>query len=515
LPGPGNSSGYVNPDIKDYGDDPETYRWWLLQANNRTEDDYSHIIPMSKAFGLTGTNLDVQTQALMDVDEWMRSFAFESLAGPTDAYFTGGNNHNFRLYVRPADQKVLAMPWDWDSSFNRSTSGSLVGGANLAKIVNLPNNLRAYFGHLYDIISTTFNATYMARWTAHYGSLANQDFSNILNYIGSRAIYVLGQLPTTAPFAITSNNGNNFLTNTSQATVTGTAPIQVKTVQVNGVTYALNWTTLTNWSLVLPLRAGTNSLLFQGFDAQGATLTNAADTITITNLGPGAPLPVLINEWMANNAGPDGLADPLDGAFKDWFELYNPNPDPVNLSGFYLTDDLALPTQWRIPTNSLIPGRGFLLVWADNNTNLNGLSTNGDLHAPFKLNKDGEAIGLFAPDGVAAQSAVTFGPQMQNVSQGRFPDGNADAVYFMTDFTPCSANLLPPLQFTQVSVTNGLVVLEWQAIPAQSYRLQYQTNLTLGWIDLAPDLVAGGKFVRSTNALGPVGQRFFRVLRVN
>ena len=156
-----------------------------------------------------------------------------------------------------------------------------------------------------------------------------------------------------APFAITSNNGNNFLTNTSQATLTGTAPIQVKTIQINGVTYALNWTTLTNWSLVLPLRTGTNSLVFQGFDAQDTALTNATDTLTITNLGPGVPLPVLINEWMADNAGPDGFADPLDGLFKNWFELYNPNPDPVNLSGFYLTDDLALPTQWRIPTNSL------------------------------------------------------------------------------------------------------------------------------------------------------------------
>ena len=81
----------------------------------------------------------------------------------------------------------------------------------------------------------------------------------------------------------------------------------------------------------------------------------------------------------------------------------------------------------------------------------------------------------------------------------------------MTDFTPRSANLLPPLQFTQISVTNGLVVLEWEAIPAQSYRLQYQTNLTHVWIDLAPDIVAGGKFVRSTNALSPAGQRFFRV----
>jgi len=27
--------------------------------------------------------------------------------------------------------------------------------------------------------------------------------------------------------------------------------------------------------------------------------------------------------------------------------------------------------------------------------------------------------------------------------------------YFMTDFTPRSANILPPLQFTRISITNG------------------------------------------------------------
>ena len=509
LPG----SGYIHLDIADHGTDPETYRWWFLQANNRTDNDFSYIIPMAQAFSLTGASLDAQTQQLMDVDEWMRTFAFESLVGVGDAYFTGGNEHNFRLYVRPADQKVLALPWDWDSSFNLSTSARLVGGANLAKIVNLPNNLRAYYGHLYDIISTTFNTAYMGRWTSHYGLLANQDFSNILSYIGNRASYVMGQLPTTTPFAITSNNGHNFVTNSSQILLSGTAPIQIKTIQVNGIAYALNWSTLTNWSLTVPLSTGTNSLWVAGLDGQG--LTNATSSIIVTNLGAGAPLPVIINEWMADNAGPDGLADPLDGLFKDWFELYNPNPTNINLSGFYLTDDLAWRTQWRIPTNTFIAGHGFRLVWADNKTNLNALSTNGDLHASFQLSKDGESIGLFAPDGMAVQSAVTFGPQMQNISQGRFPDGDANTLYFMTHFTPRSSNILPPLRFTEISAANGLVVLEWEAIPAMTYRLQYKTNLSdAAWTDIAPDVVASGKSIRCTNTLETGSPRCYRVWQV-
>ena len=50
-------------------------------------------------------------------------------------------------------------------------------------------------------------------------------------------------------------------------------------------------------------------------------------------------------------------------------------------------------------------------MWADDNLNQNGTGTNGDLHANFRLGKDGEAIGLFAVVGTAVVQvdAVTFG----------------------------------------------------------------------------------------------------------
>src|SRR5207244_6171648 len=42
-----------------------------------------------------------------------------------------------------------------------------------------------------------------------------------------------------------------------------------------------------------------------------------------------APYPVFINEGMADNQRT--LADPADGAYEDWFELYNPNHLAVDL----------------------------------------------------------------------------------------------------------------------------------------------------------------------------------------
>jgi hypothetical protein len=156
---------------------------------------------------------------------------------------------------------------------------------------------------------------------------------------------------------------------------------------------------------------------------------------------PGAlPLTVLINEWMADNS--TTIADPSDQDFEDWFELYNPNVEAVDLSGCYLTDTLSQPLKWQIPPGVILPGNSFLLVWADNEPEQNYLPGNTDLHAGFQLSAGGEAIGLFSPNGMV-QSAVTFGRQTPDVSEGRVPDGSP-AISVLTASSPGSSNLLPP-----------------------------------------------------------------------
>ena len=156
-----------------------------------------------------------------------------------------------------------------------------------------------------------------------------------------------------------------------------------------------------------------------------------------TNNPASAPVPVVINEWMAGNTRT--LADPADGHYDDWFELYNTGTSAVDLSGYYLTDNLTNKTQWAIPAGIHLPPGGYLLVWADNDTWQNGL--NGDLHASFQLSKSGEAIGLFAPDGKPIDT-VTFAVQTNDISAGRFPDG-VGALCFMTTPTPRTANSVP------------------------------------------------------------------------
>jgi hypothetical protein len=269
--------------------------------------------------------------------------------------------------------------------------------------------------------------------------------------------------------------------------------------------------------LVVPLFFGTNALALQGVDNTGRRLSNAVDSIQIINTGPLALLPVVINEWMADNAGPGGLPDLADGLFQDWFELFNPNPVAVNLGGLHLTDRLSVPNKWPIPTNTVISGRGFLLVWADGNPeqNLPNGGINVDLHAPFQLSGDGEAIGLFAADGVTPLSTVAFGAQAQNVSQGRFPDGDTNTVYNMTNFTPRAANTLDGLGDVRIlrAVQDGPILgLQWNALVGRVYQVEFKDTWESEWTALTEPLRATGTTLSAQDPALPDGPRFYRVL---
>ena len=227
-----------------------------------------------------------------------------------------------------------------------------------------------------------------------------------------------------------------------------------------------------------------------------------------------APITVSINEWMAENTG--WLLDPGTGKYDDWFELFNPSGTPADLTGYYLTDTLSNPFQFQIPAGYIVPTNSFLLVWADNKPSAN--STNSPyLHVPFKLDKSGEAIGLFAPDGTAID-AVVFGAQTSNVSEGRYPDGGALRL-FMPAPSPNAPNILPPASNVPTVTAFSLLAdrtfnLTFQTSPGHTYRVEYKDNLTDPiWLPLGDDHFA--TFGAQTINDAPGGpQRFYRVQMV-
>jgi hypothetical protein len=216
---------------------------------------------------------------------------------------------------------------------------------------------------------------------------------------------------------------------------------------------------------------------------------------------------------MAANNSASGLADPADGDYDDWFELYNPGPDAVDLGGLFLTDNLTNKFQFEIPQGGryVIPPGGYLLVWADGETGQNA-TNRSDLHVSFNLRAAGEAIGLFAADGTEID-AVTFGQQTNNVSMGRSPDGRA-AVVFLPQPSPGTANAAgaPPPEVTDIAVSGGNVTLTFTAQPGLRYRVQFKDDLGApAWSDLPGDVTAVGTSASKSDP-SPSAQRFYRVL---
>ena len=157
-------------------------------------------------------------------------------------------------------------------------------------------------------------------------------------------------------------------------------------------------------------------------------------------------------------------------------------------------------------------------MWADKNTALNGSGTNGDLHVNFKLPQSGMTLGFFAANGTM-QNTVTFGAQLENVSQGLFPDGNTNSVYFFTNWTPRASNSLGPPPSPQLGAfvvqAGGTFAFQASSIPGRTYRVEFKDLLNAPtWTALGADITATGSQIVVTGTLVGTPQRFYRVMLV-
>lgn len=126
----------------------------------------------------------------------------------------------------------------------------------------------------------------------------------------------------------------------------------------------------------------------------------------------GQTINLVINEVMARNS--NVIADSF-GEFDDWIEIHNTSNAALNLAGYFLADGIGNPTEFEFPA-VVIPAQGYIIVWAD------GQPEQGNLHALFGLSGDGDDVMLCDPD-TNTIDFITFGAQIQNVPEGRIPNG--------------------------------------------------------------------------------------------
>ena len=169
------------------------------------------------------------------------------------------------------------------------------------------------------------------------------------------------------------------------------------------------------------------SLFILLFACSGAKTTETASEAILETSSEVSPEPsseeteilVYINELVAKS-----------DVTEDWLELYNAADVAVDISGFTLEDSGGIP--WALPEGTEIEADGFLLIWADDGVEGEGL------HAPFKLSKDGEEVILRDPTGSLVDDVIS--PELlAEEAYARVTDG-ADEWSIRSAGTPGASN---------------------------------------------------------------------------
>ncbi len=142
---------------------------------------------------------------------------------------------------------------------------------------------------------------------------------------------------------------------------------------------------------------------------------------------PGGPDPalvdvpvVLVNEALTHT----------DPPMVDTVELFNPGPTPVNLGGWFLSDDFAEPRKFRVSDATRVPAGGFVL--------LDETQFNAGGPTSFSLSSLGDELYLFSGDGTNLTGYVhgfAYGAAANGQTFGRFED-SAGREHFVTQREP-------------------------------------------------------------------------------
>ncbi len=145
---------------------------------------------------------------------------------------------------------------------------------------------------------------------------------------------------------------------------------------------------------------------------------------------------IVINEICPDNTG----SLPFSGTYYDWIELYNMSNEPVDISGWTITDNYEKdPYALTFPEGTVINGYGFLVILAVGAEDAAKWNSSR-IAAPFRLSQYGEELTLSDKRGVVrdhiAFPAISSKPN--ETSYARAYDGDTD--WGEADPTPGSSN---------------------------------------------------------------------------
>lgn len=290
------------------------YRWnWPRRAAGDGIDNFTNLFSLVDACNTNVTGAPyVQTlQKVVDVDQWYRTHVVEHIVNNNDSFSYGGGQNMYAY--KPVNEPWKLLIWDIDFAFNNaSTSADLfnIGGKEHGPINTEPAFRRKYWQALLAAADGPLrpdrsNPIIDARYQAMRNNGASVSSPTaIKTFVTKRRDYILSQYGRNdAPLRIRTNDGDPFDSMDKVVTLSGTAPLALGSIILNGVPIDVKWVTATSWSYAVPLQPGINRLEIAGLLSNGAAATNSPAVITANYRSNGvSPAPDILDSAANGNS---------------------------------------------------------------------------------------------------------------------------------------------------------------------------------------------------------------------
>ncbi|MBI2839996.1 MAG: CotH kinase family protein [Acidobacteria bacterium] len=399
--GGGDPTADFGSDLTYLGADPTEYKKYYQLKTNEAIDDYSQLIKLIDVLNNSAPpSFPKNLEPLLDVRETLYSLALNNLFVNLDSY--NGSAHNYYLYQRDDTGAFSHIFWDTNEAFGRFLMGvdadtdihemdpfwlPSQDAAGQAQKRPLMEQLWAnssykndYLCAMKDLLSGGFDKATMSRQVTALAKVIRAELKADPN-----KLYSYDEFEQ----SLTSDISDGF------QTIYGLVPY---------------------------------------VERRAAYMKTRLDELapTCSDAATGLAGVLRINELMAENA--HTLEDPDDpGEYPDWIELHNSGTKAIDLKGLWLTDDLLAPTKHRIDTSVIVPAKGFVVLFADRD------SEQGGKHLGLSLSASGDGIAVIAADGHTVIDSTSFGIQAPDTARGRLPDGSG-SWYMLAPASPGASN---------------------------------------------------------------------------
>lgn len=505
-------------DLAYLGDNPNLYK--LLNGsrrvyeltNNEEQDDYSDLAHFIDVLNnAPADNFACELEQVFNVDAYLRVIAFDVLSGNWDGPLY--NKNNFYLYHNESTGLMEYIPYDLDNTLGVDYLGVDWGVHDIYswahpfeprplynRILAVPEYRSRYSYYLGRFVEEIFNEGHLyPRFNALRSLIApfvQNDPFHSLDY-GFGYSHFLAGFDGPLPWAHTPYGLRDFVTTRRNSAlgqleindispiiraIAHNAPSEAQDISITAEVEDDGGPAAVEACYRLNGQGGYQCLAMSddGLHADGAAgdgrygailpalneqavleyYISAVDGLGQESRSPlcgdnsifvgSSSVPLAVNEIMPSNSSV--IADEA-GQYDDWLEVYNYGGSPVYLGDRFLSDDEGNPTRWQFPDIWIQAGE-FLLVWADDDEN------QGPLHTNFKLDADGEFIGIFdnTDNNHALIDGISFSLLAEDQAWGRLPNGTGPFQAVLP--TPGASN--QPLSAVEEKEAPGWA---WQVFP--------------------------------------------------